>query len=95
MKHLKTFEEQTYNGAMKNMYEVEPEFTQPYETREDEVEDLKFEIDNMSHEEMASLWRFGDSSNKYLQGEVGEYFKDRLFNHFGGFNPSLSKRIGW
>lgn len=39
MKHLKTFEEeQTYNGAMKNMYDVEPDFTPPFESgSEDEV----------------------------------------------------------
>lgn len=61
----------------------------------EEVEQLKKEIDNMTHEEMAKLWRFGDSSNKFLQGEVGKYFSDRLFNHFGGFNPLLSKKIGW
>jgi hypothetical protein len=58
-------------------------------------EDIKKEIDNMTHKEMAWLWRFGDSSNKYFQGEVGEYFKHRLFNHFGGFNTQLSKNIGW
>lgn len=66
-----------------------------FENFEENVDQLKNEIDKMSHEEMAKLWRFGDSSNRYLQGEVGEYFRDRLFKHFGGFNPSLSKRIGW
>lgn len=59
------------------------------------TEQLKEEIDNMSHEEMARLWRFGDSSNQYLQGNTGDYFKHRLYNHFGGFNPTLSKKIGW
>lgn len=42
MKHLKKFEEldKTYNGAMKNMYDVEPEFTPPFEPgSEDEVVD--------------------------------------------------------
>lgn len=65
------------------------------ENNNDDIDKLKEDIDNMSHEELASLWRFGKSENKYLQGEVGEYLKDRLFNHFGGFNPSLSKKIGW
>jgi hypothetical protein len=49
----------------------------------------------MSHEDLAKMWRFGDSSNKLLQGEAGDYFRDRLFNHFGGFNTQLSKKIGW
>lgn len=59
------------------------------------MEKLKEKIDSMSHYELAYLWRFGDSSNELLQGEAGEYFKERLFKHFGGFNPSLSKKIGW
>lgn len=49
----------------------------------------------MTHEELARKWRFGNSSDKLLQGEAGKYFKDRLFNHFGGFNTGLSKNIGW
>ena len=60
-----------------------------------DIEKLKEDIDKMTHQELASLWRFGKSENKYLQGEAGEYLKDRLFNHFGGFNPKLSKDIGW
>ena len=59
------------------------------------TDELKSEIDNLSHTEMASIWRFGDSNNIYFQGEVGDYFKDRLFKHFGGFNPSISKGLGW
>lgn len=62
---------------------------------ENNIEQLKKEIDQMSHEKLCHLWRFGDDSNKYLIGEVGKYFSDRLFNHFGGFNPSISKKIGW
>jgi len=62
---------------------------------DEELDKLKSEIDEMSHEQLAKLWRFGDSSDKRLQGDAGSYLKDRLFNHFGGFNPGLSKRIGW
>ncbi len=62
---------------------------------DDELNKLKIEIDEMSHEQLAKLWRFGDSSDKHLQGNAGSYLKDRLFKHFGGFNPTLSKRIGW
>lgn len=58
-------------------------------------EELKKEIDSMSHYELAHLWRFGTSDNVLFHGEVGEYFKDRLFNHFGGFNSNLSKKISW
>lgn len=51
-------------------------------------------IDKMTHEEMCNIWRFSESGNRYLEGIVGDYFQDRLFNHFGGFTPEISKKIG-
>lgn len=57
--------------------------------------ETKEKIENMSHQELASLWRFGKSENPLLQGLAGKYVKHRLFDHFGGFNPSLSKNLGW
>lgn len=67
-----------------------------FENFEDKSDDdLKNDIDKMTHYELARMWRFGELGNKYLQGEVGEYFKRRLFDHFGGFTPELSKRLGW
>lgn len=62
---------------------------------QEKIEELKNKIDQMSHRELASLWRHGSSDNELFHGEVGQYLKDRLFNHFGGFNPNLSKSIGW
>jgi hypothetical protein len=59
------------------------------------LEQLKQQIDSLTHYELCQIWRFGDSSNKLLQGEVGEYFRTRLFDHFGGFDSSISKSIGW
>lgn len=55
----------------------------------------KEKIDSMSHRELAYLWRHGSSDNKLFHGAAGEYMKDRLFKHFGGFNSNLSKDIGW
>lgn len=55
----------------------------------------KEKIDSMSHEEIASLWRHGSSDNKIFQGDSGKYLKWRLFDYYGGFNPTLSKKIGW
>jgi pyrroloquinoline quinone (PQQ) biosynthesis protein C len=70
----------------------------PTKIRKD-IEELspedKEKIDSMSHRELAHLWRHGSSDNKLFHGKAGEYMKDRLFNHFGGFNSSLSKNIGW
>ena len=57
-------------------------------------EKLKEEIDNLSHYEMCQIWRFSRSGNPYLSGEVGQYFKNRLFEYFGGFTPGISKSLG-
>ena len=62
---------------------------------ESKVDILKEKINNMSHYELAQLWRHGSSDNELFHGEVGSYFKERLFEHFGGFKSSLSKKIGW
>lgn len=62
---------------------------------DEEIKKMKEEIDSLSHYDMCHIWRFSDSENKMLQGEVGKYFSDRLFNHFGGFNPKISEKLGW
>jgi hypothetical protein len=59
------------------------------------TEEHKAEIDAMTHLDMCSLWRFGKTGSWYFRGECGQYFSDRLFKHFGGFNPQISKAIGW
>jgi len=71
-------------------------FSKLNENKEEELSpEDKEKIDSMSHRELAYLWRHGSSDNKLFHGKAGEYMKDRLFNHFGGFNSSLSKNIGW
>lgn len=65
------------------------------ENKEELSPEDKDKIDSMSHRDLAHLWRHGSSDNKLFHGKAGEYLKDRLFNHFGGFNSSLSKNIGW
>lgn len=57
----------------------------------------KAEIDNLSHEEMCRQWRFGTMKPIWRDSgsELCEHFKMRLFGHFGGFTPEISKRIGW
>jgi hypothetical protein len=57
--------------------------------------ELKEKIDNMSHYDMCATWRFAKSGNPLIMGETGQYFEDRLFNHFGGFTPEISKSLGW
>ena len=58
-------------------------------------EQLKAYIDTLSHYAMCVLWRFADTGNPMLQDEIGQYFKNRLFDHYGGFTPEISKQLGW
>jgi hypothetical protein len=59
------------------------------------VAELKAEIDNMTHVEMCRHWRFDSSDSPYVQGNVGDYLRHRLFDEFGGFTPEISKALGW
>ena len=54
---------------------------------------LKAEIDSMSHYAMCRTWKFSGFGNPLLMGPTGEYFSERLFEHFGGFTPEISKRL--
>lgn len=58
------------------------------------IEEHKKKIDEMTHIEMARLWRFAPSGHPYFEGELYQYFKNR-FDSFGGFTPAISKSIGW
>ncbi len=53
-------------------------------------------INNMSQEEMATLWRFAPSGHPYFDTPLPYYevFKNR-FDELGGMSPEISKRIGW
>jgi len=57
--------------------------------------ELKTQIENMSHYDMCRVWRYASTGNPLIMGETGEYFKERLFKHFGGFTPEISKSLGW
>ena len=55
---------------------------------------LKAQIDAMDHYQMCRLWRLASTGNPLIMGETGQYFKERLFTHFGGFTPEISKSLG-
>lgn len=68
------------------------------EFTEEEVNNALKNIEEMDHYSMCSMWRFGESGrNIYLRNDLptGEAFKKRLFEHFGGFTPEISKSLGW
>lgn len=59
------------------------------------ISEIKKKIDQMSHIEMAKLYRFGSSDCEYFKkGEVGDYFEAK-FKKYGGMTTAISKTIGW
>ena len=52
-------------------------------------------ISKMGHEEMCRLWRYAPSDHPYFNTKLPYYeiFQQRLFEHFGGFTPEISKSI--
>jgi hypothetical protein len=60
-------------------------------------EEMKKEIDALTHEQMCRMWRFGTLKKEWSDSRnpLSTYFSDRLFKHFGGFTPEISKKIGW
>lgn len=57
-------------------------------------ENTKREIDNITQEEMARLWRFAPPGHPFFfHDEVGDYF-EKSFREKGFFTPEISKKIG-
>ena len=54
------------------------------------------DINKMSHEEMATMWRFAPTGHPYFDSTLPFYavFKKR-YDGFGGMTPEISKIIGW
>lgn len=63
---------------------------------EKEIEEWKQKIDNMSHTQMASMWRFTKAGHPVFDSTLPlfDYFKKR-FDKFGGMTSKVSKLIGW
>jgi hypothetical protein len=54
-------------------------------------------IKTMDHYTMCKYWRFAPEGTEiYFRSDIstGKEFKDRLFKHFGGFTPAISKQLG-
>lgn len=67
------------------------------DAKEKTYDELKAEIDQLSHFQMCYMWRTGKANPAYFNkaNPISEYFTSRLYNHFGGFTPEISKQIGW
>lgn len=64
---------------------------------ENEINDWKKRIDELSHIELARLHRFAPSGHPVFNtANIGLYdhFKKR-FDSFGGMTTEISKQIGW
>lgn len=68
-----------------------------------QIDDTAETIKKMEHYEMCHIWRFGKSGLIYFRTDLiasegislGELFRNRLYDHFGGFTPAISKSLGW
>ena len=60
-----------------------------------EQERIINEINQLSHYEMCDIWRFARVGHPYFDSTLpyAKVFKERLFNHFGGFTPQISKAL--
>lgn len=69
------------------------------EYSEQEIKEALARIEQLDHYEMCRLWRFYPvgEDNVYFRSDLptGEAFKNRLFQHFGGFTPEISKSLGF
>ena len=61
----------------------------------EEEKSIIMTIKNMGHLEMCKLWRFAPVGHPYfnVDGPYFKTFKKRLFNHFGGLTPKISKQL--
>jgi len=65
---------------------------------EQEIQEALARIETMDHYTMCRLWRFAPAGSEiYFRSDLptGKAFKNRLFQHFGGFTSEISKELGW
>jgi hypothetical protein len=68
------------------------------EYTEQQIADALARIAVMDQYTMCRNWRFAPTGTEiYFRSDLptGEAFKERLFTHFGGFTPEISKELGW
>lgn len=68
--------------------------SEDYKKMEQETID---KINTMEHLDMCALWRQAPAGHPYFDTTkpYHKVFRKRLFDHFGGFTPKISKSIGW
>ena len=67
------------------------------EYTEQEIQEALEKISKMEHYAMCRAWRFAPPGTEILFRSdlpTADAFKERLFKHFGGFTPEISKALG-
>ena len=63
---------------------------------EKEIHEAIMHVKSMSQVELARLWRFAPTGHPYFDNSLPIFpvFKERFFDHFGGFTPEINKLLG-
>jgi hypothetical protein len=66
------------------------------EPTETELEQLRIEISQMSHYQMARRYRYAPSGDPMFRFDLplNRLFMER-FKQLGGWTPEISKQVGW
>jgi len=67
------------------------------EPTEKEINKALKKIETLDHFTMCKLWRFSPAGSEiYFRADLptGDAFSKRLWGHFGGFTPEISKQLG-
>ena len=74
-----------------------PPGTRPENKMNPDEQETIDKINQMSHYDMCYLWRFAPPGHPYFDSSLPyvDVFKDRLFHHFKGFTPEISKSLGF
>jgi len=70
---------------------------------QEEIDEMQKLIESMAQYEMCSAWRFHPSGDPLFRNDLiasdgrslGDTYHERLFKHFNGFTPEISKSLGW
>lgn len=58
------------------------------------IDHWKKQLAEMSHEDLARLYRFAPAGHPVFNSELTQLFFER-FNELGGMTRAISKKIGW
>ena len=73
------------------------------EYAQEQIDSLAESINTTDHFSLCYAWRKSKDGDPKFRNDLitssgkslGDIFKERLFDHYGGFTPEISKEIGW